>query len=102
MKISKTKSEASTTLALPSSSSHIPSSFIPNFGETGKLDGMNYPTWKVKVRSLLVARKLWQHTTGTNPKLEDVLDTKGRLLEPMDADELATWEDRDAQALAQA
>ena len=98
--MSKTKLEASTTPAIPSSSSHIPSSFIPNFSETGKLDGMNYPIWKVKIRSHLVAWKLWRHTTGADPKPEDVLDTKGRLLEPVDADELAAWEDCDAQALA--
>ena len=54
----------------------------------------------VKIRSHLVARKLWRHIKGADPKLEDVLDTKGRLLEPVDAGELATWEDRDAQALA--
>ena len=45
------------------------SSFIPNFRELGKLDGANYPLWKVKIRSHLVAWKLQWHVTNGNPNL---------------------------------
>ena len=37
---------------------------IPNFGETGKLDGTNYLLWKMKVRSHLVLRESWEIATG--------------------------------------
>ena len=72
------KSNASSSVAIPSPSSlsHFPTSFIPNFGEAGKLDGTNYPIWKVKIRSHLVARRLWNLTTGVEEKPADEKDSK--------------------------
>ena len=71
----------------PISYSFSASSIIPNFGESRKLDGANYPLWKVKIHSHLVAWKLWQHVTGRDPKPEDLLIASGHLLQPADRDE---------------
>ena len=81
-------------------SSFSTSSIIPNFGESGKLDGANYPLWKVKIHSHLVAWKLWRHVTRGEPKSEDLLDQNDLLLQPVDRDELEAWEDCDSHALA--
>ena len=95
------KPVASSSIVVPSSSSSFVSmSFIPNFGKSEKLDGANYPLWKVKIRSHLVARKLWKHVTGVELKLVEARDGKGRLLMLVNYDELEAWKDRDSHALA--
>ena len=35
-----------------------------------------------------------------NPKLDDIMDKQGKLLQPADKEEVEAWEDRDAHALA--
>ena len=47
-----------------------------------------------------MARRLWKLTTGVEEKPADEKDSKGKLVVPVDAEELAIWEDKDAQALA--
>lgn len=54
----------------------------------------------MKIPSHLVACKLWSHTTGAEPKPKDTLDSKGRLLVPVNADKIQLWEEKDVQALA--
>ena len=39
--------------------------------EVDKLDGSNWPTWKFRIKHLLVAKDVWEHVDGTAVQPDD-------------------------------
>lgn len=73
---------------------------IPPFGESGKLDGSNYPLWKFKMKAILSAYELWDTATGADvrPVARPDPANAGQHIAPT-ADEIQAWTRRDADAL---
>lgn len=71
---------------------------IPNFRERG--NGSNYPVLKIKIRSRMVARALWEITGGVETKPQDLRDALGRVVKAANPDDVRDWVLRDAEALS--
>eukprot|EP00249_Psilotum_nudum_P025147 c29390_g1_i1 orf=407-4477(+) len=69
---------------------------LPIFTESGKLDGSNYPLWKVKIRSHFVASKLWTVVNGKEAK-PSPSETEDSSSSTSLVDD---WEDKNANAYA--
>ena len=73
---------------------------IPPFGESGKLDGSNYPLWKFKMKAILSAYELWDTATRVDARPDAMPDQANarQQIVPI-AVEIQAWTRRDADAL---